>query len=186
LTPFKKHLAKWSGCERCDLHCKRNKVVHLRGSIPCDMLFIGESPGASENVIGKPFIGPAGRLLDEIIEAAVRKATSRDSPGYRFAFTNLVGCIPLDDDSDKFAEPPSAAIKACSPRLQELVTMCKPKLLVCVGKLPKKWLDKVLPHRTASSVEIVHPAAILRAPMAAQGLLTQKAVVTLASAFEEL
>lgn len=190
LTPWKKHLAKWSNCERCDLHCRRKSVVHLRGSIPCDVLFVGEAPGPSEDVLGKPFVGPAGKLLEDIIEQAL--GGSEFFHGYRVSFTNLVGCIPVDEDSDKFAEPPPDAIKACSPRLREIVEMCKPKLLAWVGKLAAKWGPKIVSSDPKSfaanynSVELVHPAAILRAPEAAQGLMVQKAVVILSSAMEEL
>jgi len=89
-------------------------------------------------------------------------------------------------DKEKMAEPPEDAIKACMPRLQEMLLMCKPKLIVTVGKLADKWVPKsfeglklsngVKPPRWCS---ILHPAFILRLDPSQQGLAIQKTVVTL-------
>ncbi len=64
------HLAKWHDCTACSLHEHRGRMVFARGKIPCDVLFIGEAPGESEDVLGAPFKGPAGKLLDQIVERA--------------------------------------------------------------------------------------------------------------------
>lgn len=138
LSPYAIHKKRWKGCERCNLCENRSNVVLARGELPCDILFVGEAPGPSENTLGRPFIGPAGKLLDRIIEAA------RGSYRARLAWTNLVGCIPLGDDSKKFDEPPKEAIEACAPRLRELVAIAKPKVIVTVGTLADKWTPKIL------------------------------------------
>lgn len=180
MTRYQLHRSDWIGCTRCSLSEKRHKVCLVRGTLPCDLLFIGEAPGPSEDVIGKPFIGPAGSLLDQIIVEALE--------GYSLthALTNLVGCIPLDDSGDKFTEPPQEAILACRPRLEELASIAKPRLIVTVGALAAKWLDRVIPKREARSVNITHPAAILRMNVAMQGLAVQKCVVNLSNAIEDL
>lgn len=178
MTEYQKHVEKWKNCTQCSLSGCRTHVVLLRGIIPCDILFIGEAPGISEDVIGSPFVGPAGHLLDAIIGSTRSKL--------RFAFTNLLACLPLDESGSKVKEPPEESIKACAPRLQEIVAVCKPKLIVCVGQLPNKWLDRVIPHREAPSVQITHPAAILRMEGFQQGLATQQVVVILRDAFAGL
>lgn len=125
------HLKKWSNCIGCSLCTNRTHVVLARGSIPCDVLFIGEAPGPSEDVIGSPFVGPAGRLLDQMISLYI-------SRHWKMAFTNLVACIPKSDDGSKFAEPPKEAILACEKRLVEFVNICRPRAVILVGKLAQK------------------------------------------------
>lgn len=153
----------------------------------------------SEDVLGKPFVGPAGKLLDEIIAAALDKAGAEvDSGGFtpwgspinvwspadvRIAFTNLVACIPLGGDGAKTAEPTKESIEACRERLEEFITLAMPKLVVCVGKLAEKHLPI---YWEGPKVEITHPAAILRADVSQKGLLIQKCIVTLADAVSDL
>lgn len=191
MKPFQQHLLNWKNCTACSLCEGRRNVVLFRGQIPCDVLMIGEAPGASEDVLGSPFTGPAGHLLDEIIRTADQSRFTdfedwNNSPSVRIGFTNLVSCIPIGDDGSKVKEPPDEAIKACAPRLQEIVEICKPRLIVCVGQLPKKWLGKVIPHRDATSVQITHPAVLLRMDASQYGLAYRQCVVTLADAFREL
>ncbi len=70
-TKLDQHIADWESCTRCPLHTTRRWVVLGRGTLPCDVLFVGEAPGNSENDIGKPFIGQAGKILDSLISASV-------------------------------------------------------------------------------------------------------------------
>lgn len=179
LSLYQQHVKDWTGCTKCYLHLVRNKMVFAKGKLPCDVLFIGEAPGESENVVGIPFVGPAGKLLDKIIHNA-------GGDNFSKAFTNLVACIPLDGSNNKLSEPAMEDVRACSPRLNELYDMATPKLVVCVGTLAKEYLDKLIPHRQAKSCSIVHPAAIIRAMVAQQGYMIQKAVISLREALEEL
>ena len=180
---WQKHKQNWSECTFCNLCEKRDRVVLAKGTVPCDILFIGEAPGPSENVIGQPFVGPAGKLLDQIIAEAI------DLDSWRIAFTNLIACIPLDDANKKFAEPTKESIAACSPRLNEFVRLCKPRMIVRVGKLTEKhvpgWTQFGLSENHGPMTGIIHPAAILRADVSQQGLLYQAAVATLADAVSE-
>lgn len=193
MTPWQAHQMKWLGCERCGLCEGRNRVALARGQLPCDVLFIGEAPGASENIIGQPFVGPAGKLLDRIIDlATAEKYTSPERRGWdtiRMGYTNLVGCFPKEAKDAGTNEPPEDAIRACRPRLEEIVTMARPTLIVCVGTLAKKWVQTWrvgLGLGDVKVVSIVHPAAILRAHPTAQGLMIQSAAATIQDAIEEV
>lgn len=175
MSLYSQHAANWKSCRACNLCETRKTVVLARGTVPCDMLFVGEAPGASENVLGKPFVGPAGKLLDKIIAEALQERCT-------FAFTNLVACIPLGDDGEKTKEPSLESIQACSSRLQEFIDLCRPKVIVAVGLLSQE-------HLVASDelpvVSIYHPAGILRADVSQRGLMIQKCVVTLSDALED-
>lgn len=176
-TKYQQHVAKWSNCTACSLHQTRTKVVLVRGTLPCQILFVGEAPGKSEDILGKPFVGPAGMLLNQILSHAVGTLT--------YALTNLVSCIPYDPiRKTKTEEPSTDAIQACAERLQELVDLASPQLVVLVGALAASYLNPKYRNRTklpsgVPVVEIDHPAYILRLNYAQQGLAIQRAVVTL-------
>ena len=206
MTRWEKHVKRWSNCQRCPLHKCRRNVVLLRGEVPCDILFCGEAPGENEDREGLPFWGQAGHKLDAIIEAALGDLDggsffgflATGSPGHlpsdlamrtdklRMAWTNVVACIPRDEDGGKATEPPDQAIKACAPRLKECMDLCKPGLVVCVGKLATKWVRKleVVPEGIAIC-DLTHPAAILRGPEAMRSIETRRAAVVLRKAIKE-
>lgn len=168
MSLFSSHVERWRDCEGCSLSSRRSRVVLYRGKIPCDVLLVGEAPGDSEDVVGVPFVGPAGRLLDAMIAESfgritfcpVCRKTGRFEKQYtdgsqfecdqwhktgegdvlRVGFTNLVGCIPRGEDGAKIGEPEDEAIRACSDRLREIVGVAKPKLIVQVGRLAETWL----------------------------------------------
>ena len=188
---WKKHIEEWGDCQRCPLFKKRKKVCHFRSNRDGpplyrgrhDVVFIGEAPGPSENVLGKPFVGPAGHLLDQIIEEALAGRS------LKIGFTNIVGCIPLNEFSDKFVEPPDFAVKACTKKLKDILIIMRPKLVVAVGTTAKKWLSKFRQGyglEDTRMVEIQHPAFILRSHISQQGLLIQRCRVTLDNAFDEV
>lgn len=174
---YAEHKAKWSGCTLCPLSRERTRVVLARGKIPSPILFIGEAPGDSEDVIGKPFVGPAGQLLDSIIEQAI-------DGQYDYALTNLVACIPKFDGTK--GEPEKEHIEACRERLLEFIEMAKPRLLVLVGTLASKWVPTSSEVRDIARIRIPHPAFILRMNIAARPLEIKRAVATIAEAIEDL
>lgn len=193
-SPWNQHRSLWHACRKCDLCENRTNVVLARGTLPADVAFIGEAPGVSEDVLGRPFVGPAGQLLNKIIKQVMTNYEANTGMGSpTTAFTNLVACLP--DKSMSNHAPPDEAIKACHNRLRDFILICKPKLVVCVGALATKWVA-ASPYRERLGlgnypnptpiVNIVHPAAVLRANVAAQGLMIQKCVVTIANAIEEL
>lgn len=179
MTPWIKHQAKWRDCRLCDLCEGRRSVVLARGRVPCDVLFVGEAPGVSEDVIGQPFVGPAGKLLDQIIYQAF---AGREE--LTCAWTNLVACFPKEEKSAGINEPPESAIKACAPRLREFIGLCRPRLIVCVGQLATNWVRKTQ-WECNNLCDIIHPAAILRMNLAQRGLAIQRCVMVLANALED-
>ena len=183
MTKYELHIQRWGkGCG-ASICCEANRIVLARGKIPCDILFIGEAPGVSEDVLGLPFIGPAGKLLDQIITRSVPSSL-------RVALTNLVGCIPKEGGT-KTGEPDDESILSCKPRLEEFIGIANPRLIVAVGNLSRTFLergmrDSVRIPREVKVAGIVHPAFILRQNVANQGLQIQRCVVTIANAVEEL
>jgi uracil-DNA glycosylase len=201
-----------SACERA------TKICLARGQIPCDVLFVGEAPGPSENILGQPFVGPAGQLQDRIISDAVNNVRfcsvcrkngrlvrfpseensslcearheEKDAKGIRIAFGNVTCCIPLDEDGDKFTEPPDDQVKQCQQRLKEFIEVANPRLIICVGNIASDWLDPEYRYsckvnKEIPRVQITHPAAILRATVAAKGLMIQRNVIAIRNAVDE-
>lgn len=175
---LQQHFDRWKACEGCDACQKRKRVVLIRGTVPAGVLFVGEAPGPSEDVLGRPFVGPAGHLLDKIVEEAL------EGRELAVAYTNLVACIPLDEAGKKFTEPPKTQIDACEGRLRECIELCQPKLIVMVGKLAEKYIPALQRH--VKTVAIVHPAAILRADISQRGLAIKRTIITLRDAIGEL
>lgn len=185
MSPFRQHVEKWKNCILCPLCETRKHVVIARGSLPADILIVGEAPGDNEDVLGKPFVGPAGKLLDEILVDALEGLGI-----FSLAWTNILGCIPIDANREKNPQPKD--IKTCRPRLVEIVRLAKPKLIVLAGKLvakyvtgqlmfePVKWTDAI------QFVEVDHPAFILRMPDAQRGLAEQRCKVRIRCAVQEL
>lgn len=173
------HEQRWKACKACPLHKDRKRACLFRGHLPAEVLLIGEGPGKSEDAYGLPFVGEAGRLLDAILSEAIGESRS-----FRYAITNLVACIPFDNYGDPRA-PLKSEVVPCSPRLQEFIALCSPRLLVRVGKPAERFCPPFKP-----SVSIVHPASILRAsghggtPKAA--IDYRRSVLTIAEAIREL
>lgn len=184
MTPherFLKHVKDWKDCRKCGLCDQRSRIVLARGKLPCDVLLVGEAPGDSEDVLGLPFVGPAGKLLDEM----VRRAFPIE-PAVRLAFTNLVACYPREAKATGNHEPTKAEIKACQPRLIEFVAIARPKLVVTVGNLATTYFPIGCCESAKGYVSVTHPAAILRANQAQQSLMIKRVQLTLANAYEEV
>jgi len=153
-----------------------------RGRIPAPILFIGEGPGVSEDTLGLPFVGPAGKLLDGIIEEAT---DPWDGPIPSYFITNLVACMPTDEEGNKVHTPPPFAIKKCVPRLEEVFALVRPQIVIMVGSLSEKWVPKHFGYKDAKEfIGIVHPAWILRAQEPQRSFAYQQSVVRVRDAFE--
>lgn len=177
---YAEHKQKWKNCQLCTLCNTRSKVVLARGVIPCDILCCAEAPGPSEDTIGRPLVGPSGDLFDDILE---RSGLSKR----RFLLCNLVGCYPAGDEGGKLKQPPPDSIKACAPRLRELIAMAKPKRIVAVGALATKWLPKLkLGIEGIPVTSVLHPAFIIRLPAAEKEATFNKTVVILEGMLEEM
>ena len=186
MSLYTKHVDRWKNCERCPYCETRTKVVFVRGHLPCDVLMVGEAPGQSEDRKGIPFHGPAGKLLDQLVEQALDGATN-----IRIAYTNLVSCIPTEEEGQKFGEPNRTAIDACLSKLREIIEIAKPQIIVKVGKLAAKYTHlateegvKKYMNRDIQWGEIVHPSSILRADVSNKGLMVQTCIIALRDIFE--
>ena len=164
---WKAHVAKWKTCEACSLCETRRNTVLARGKIPCDILIIGEAPGISEDALGKPFVGPAGKLFDSFLEEALAVCDKE----VRLAWTNLVACIPVEDEK---REPKKNEIKACSNRLAEFVSMAAPSGIIRVGRLAVKHAK--IPEGVFYT-DVVHPAFLLRSQEPQYSLGCEQTVV---------
>lgn len=137
----------------------------------------------SEDALGVPFIGPAGRLLDQQIKAAEERVEY--SP--KKLWTNLTACIPKIPNTNRKAEEPlPEEIEACDERLMELIDIAKPKRIVCVGDLAIKRANKQEWKEIAPVLHIRHPAFILRANPVQRNYENQKVVVQLTTLFKTL
>ena len=155
---FQMHKESWCDCEQCPLHEFASRKVFYRGRIPCDILFLGEAPGTVEDVTGAPFTGPAGKLLDEWISEA------QDVTDFTYGIANTVACLPLVERGGKTRPPTPHEIHACYPRLNELVRIVQPIVLITLGKTAGLYP----PDGDFPRLELMHPAAVLRSGSRAQ------------------
>jgi uracil-DNA glycosylase len=149
-------------CPRCPLALTRTRAVPGEGPVDADILFVGEAPGYHEDAQGRPFVGPAGRFLDELLESI---GLRRD----QVYITNVVKCRP-----PKNRDPDPSEIGACVPYLERQIALLNPKLIVALGRFsmarwfPGKSIMRI--HGQAKRVgdrmvlPLIHPAAALHRP----------------------
>lgn len=155
-----KHVTKWEKCGRCPLGPQAFQHVLGRGSLPCNVLFIGEAPGVTEDALGKPFVGRSGKLLDKLVSDSRRALRWK----YTYAVNNVLACIPrstASDHSDSAVRPPHPSeVRECSPRLVEFLGLAQPSVIVLLGKSAQQYsgplFDQII------QINLVHPAFILR------------------------
>lgn len=197
MTPYQQHVVEWEDCRRCPLWGGRSRVVFARGKVPCDILFIGEAPGVSEDALGKPFSegAPAGGLLEEIVLAAEQAVFTGDFEEWnetallRKCYYNVVGCYPREAKRTDDHRPPAESIRACSPRLVQFIKIARPRLIVRVGDTAQSNIE--IGHVSGLFpipilCDITHPAAILRKHPVERGAVVQATVDRLSAAFERL
>ncbi|PKO92403.1 MAG: DNA polymerase III [Betaproteobacteria bacterium HGW-Betaproteobacteria-10] len=151
-----------AACKACALCEQRKQAVLGVGDLNPDWLFIGEGPGTEEDTQGEPFVGPAGKLLDNMLAAL------DISRGHRAYLTNAVNCRPPGN------RPPEAAeIAACRPYVERQIALLKPKIIVLLGKAAmhsvlhgdKKIADMRGTRFEYAGIPVVvtyHPAYLLR------------------------
>lgn len=120
-------VAKWNDCEKCGLCDGRKTVVHWRGSPNAKIMAIGEGPGADEDRLGIPFVGSAGRMLDQLFIWAGL------APDEDVFITNIVACRPPNN-----REPTTEEARACRPRLLAMMQIVEPKVLLLMGGTASK------------------------------------------------
>ncbi|MCK6391206.1 MAG: uracil-DNA glycosylase, partial [Azonexus sp.] len=116
-------LAEIAGCRACVLCEQRKQAVPGVGDQQPDWLFIGEGPGAEEDVKGEPFVGQAGKLLDAMLDAL------DIARGQKVYIANAVKCRPPGNRT-----PEAAEMAACKPFLERQIALLKPKIIVLLGK----------------------------------------------------
>lgn len=147
-------------CKGCKLKHHRRKIVIGRGSIPARILFIGEGPGKTEDLLGEPFVGVSGNLLNTMIEEAAQEAGVKPPSYY---LTNIVFCRPWiwrEDDPEygRKRDPFRSEILACMPYVMRIVKQVRPELVVFVGRMAENYYRKEF----RDGLHITHPAAHLR------------------------
>jgi DNA polymerase len=160
-----------STCQKCPLSKGRTKVVFGNGPVPCDLMLIGEAPGAEEDLQGLPFVGRAGQLLTQILDSVGIK---RPDDIY---IANTVKCRPPDNRA-----PLAGEQEACSPYLEAQIKFVNPKVILLAGSpavkailktddpitsIRGKWLK--LPGTEISVMPLFHPAYLLRNPSKEKG-----------------
>jgi uracil-DNA glycosylase family 4 len=151
-----------SRCERCILHKSRVKAVPGVGPKDADIMFIGEAPGFHENQQGLPFVGAAGKYLDELLE----KIDLRRQDVF---ITNVVKCRPPGN-----RDPEPEEIEACRPYLDRQIELIAPKMVITLGRFS---MARYFPSAKVSQIHgqprkmegviyypMYHPAAALHQP----------------------
>lgn len=158
-------LSEIGDCTRCKLHRGRTKIVFGDGNPKADLVFVGEGPGRDEDIQGLPFVGRAGKLLTQMIEAMGLQRQD-------VYICNVVKCRPPENRT-----PERDEVETCSPFLLRQLDAISPKVIVCLGSVAAQtlletnrgishfrgeWLD----FRGRKLMATYHPAYLLRNPNA--------------------
>ena len=152
-------------CTRCKLHSTRHKIVFGDGNPRAELVFVGEGPGADEDAQGLPFVGRAGKLLTQMIEAMGLQRKD-------VYICNVVKCRPPEN-----RQPEEDEVSTCSPFLLRQIDAIAPKVIVCLGAVAAKTLLQTnrgisqfrgewLEFRGRKLLATYHPAYLLRNPPA--------------------
>lgn len=115
-------------CKKCDLYKTRNKPVVGEGSLDSDILFIGEAPGHNEDISGKPFVGRAGKIFDELLGSIKLKRND-------VYITNILKCRTQNNRN-----PLKTEIEACTEYLTDQINIIKPKIIVTLGNFATTFI----------------------------------------------
>ncbi|MCK5618084.1 MAG: uracil-DNA glycosylase [Candidatus Krumholzibacteria bacterium] len=126
-------------CRRCTLCHSRGQIVIDRGDPDTAILLISERPGVNEDMVGKPFVGRAGELLDKML-AAIDLDSNKD-----VLIANVTKCMP---DTDR--APTRPEVDACIPYLEKQIELAAPRVIVILGAVALKWFD---PSRSGIKME---------------------------------
>jgi len=160
-----------AGCQACPLYETGTQTVFGEGAAHARVVMVGEQPGDKEDLEGRPFVGPAGKLLDQALEAA---GIDRK----QVYITNVVKHFKWRPEGKRriHSKPNGSEIRACRPWLEAELKVLRPQVLVCLGATAAQALlgkdfrvtqrrgellsSELAPHVMAT----VHPSSILRAP----------------------
>jgi uracil-DNA glycosylase family 4 len=154
--------AEVAKCTRCLLHQGRTKAVPGEGPEAADIMFIGEAPGFHEDQQGRPFVGAAGKFLEELLASIELKRTD-------VYIANVIKCRPPGN-----RDPLPEEIAACKPFLDRQIELIQPKIVVTLGRFsmarafPKARISRIhgQPRKIGGIVyyPMYHPAAALHQP----------------------
>ena len=119
-----------SSCMRCPLGQRRKNLVFGVGNEKAEIMFIGEGPGEQEDLQGQPFVGPAGKLLDSMLEII-------DLDRSKVYIANIVKCRPPGN-----RDPQDEEKEACSQWLKRQIELVDPKIIICLGRIAATYLIK--------------------------------------------
>jgi uracil-DNA glycosylase family 4 len=156
--------ARVRGCTLCPLRAGCKQTVFGVGDEQADWLFVGEGPGADEDAKGEPFVGQAGRLLDNMLAAIKLKR------GKNVYIANIVKCRPPGNRT-----PTASEIASCLPYLRQQIALIRPRLIVALGKTAATALlgneaalsslrGRMHAYQGIPLVITYHPAYLLRTP----------------------
>ncbi len=157
------------GCRRCPLAEGRKTVVFGEGNPRASLMFVGEGPGEVEDDTGRPFVGPAGQLLTQIL-------ASVGIPREEVYIANIVKCRPPGN-----RVPTRAETEACWEWLSAQIALINPRIIVTLGNTPTSWFLNSSEgitqlrgrfHRWRGGIEVFpmyHPSYLLRNPSKAKG-----------------
>lgn len=162
MEPLEKLREQCRRCERCGLHETRHSMVFGVGNPEADLMLVGEGPGEQEDLQALPFVGPAGKLLDQMLSII---DVSRNTNCY---IANVVKCRPPGN-----RDPLQTEQDACYPYLQQQIAFVKPKVIVCLGRIAAMKLISPYFRITQEHglwfardgiwyTAIYHPSALLR------------------------
>ncbi|MDQ3622189.1 MAG: UdgX family uracil-DNA binding protein [Verrucomicrobiota bacterium] len=160
-----------AGCRACPLWKSGTQTVFGEGSGHARVMLVGEQPGDQEDLAGRPFVGPAGKLLDRALEAA-------GIPRQRTYVTNVVKHFKWEPRGKRrlHKKPNELEIAACRPWVEAEIAVLQPRVLICLGATAAQALlgkafrvtlqrGQLIPSPWAPVVmATVHPSSILRAP----------------------
>lgn len=151
--------SKIARCYKCFLHKGRTQAVPGAGNPNADIMFIGEAPGKSEDEKGEPFVGAAGKFLNELLESIDLKRED-------VYIANTVKCRPPDN-----RDPRPEEIETCLPYLKQQILIIQPKVIATLGRFsmniffPKLKISqahgKLQTHNNLKIIPLYHPAAAL-------------------------
>ena len=150
-------------CTMCPLCQTRHNVVFGVGPTDAEILFVGEGPGEQEDLTGEPFVGPAGKLLDDMLRII-------DLGRHNCYIANIVKCRPPEN-----RDPAPEESAACLPWLRMQFRLLRPKIVVCLGRIAAQQMigkdfsvtrdhGKFFDKQGTLFMATLHPAALLRNP----------------------
>ena len=150
-----------AACRSCPLGETRTKLVFGVGCVPSELMLVGEGPGEQEDLQGEPFVGPAGKLLDDMLELIGLDRS-------QIYIANTVKCRPPHN-----RDPQDEELRACRHWLDEQIALVRPKIIVCLGRIAAgelirrdfritrehgQWFER----DGIRYMAIYHPSALLR------------------------